>query len=138
MVQRARLAQRCCHGWRRSSSGTGAGVQTLRRRSSHSLFAGTAPCAADPILGLVAAFLTDPSPTKVNLAQGAYRTEEGQPLLLSAVRKAEERVVARSASKEYLGAQPHGHTRTAPQACRCIYAAGGVPGYCLSARTPQP
>ena len=54
---------------------------------------------------LVAAFLEDPSPNKVNLAQGAYRTEEGQPLLLDAVRKAEERVVARGGSKEYLGAQ---------------------------------
>lgn len=70
-----------------------------------SLFAGTTAVPADPILGLVAAFLEDPSPTKVNLAQGAYRTEQGEPLLLDAVRKAEERVVARGGSKEYLGAQ---------------------------------
>ena len=39
----------------------------------------------------------------MNLAQGAYRTEEGAPLLLSAVAKAEQRVVAAGGFKEYLG-----------------------------------
>jgi aspartate/tyrosine/aromatic aminotransferase len=80
-----------------------------------SLFAGTTPVPADPILGLVAAFLEDPSPNKVNLAQGAYRTEQGEPLLLDAVRRAEERVVARGGSKEYLGARrTHRASRRAP------------------------
>lgn len=57
----------------------------------------------DPILGLVADFVKDDFPSKVNLAQGAYRTEAGAPLLLSAVREAEERIVQRGESKEYLG-----------------------------------
>ena len=74
-----------------------------QQQPRRALWSGVAPVPADPILGLVAAFLEDPSPTKVNLAQGAYRTEEGQPLLLSAVAKAEARVVAAGASKEYLG-----------------------------------
>lgn len=41
----------------------------------------------DPILGLTVAFNADPSPTKVNLGVGAYRTEEGKPWVLPVVRK---------------------------------------------------
>jgi aspartate/tyrosine/aromatic aminotransferase len=66
------------------------------------LFAGVEAVPQDPILGLVAEFKADAFPAKVNLAQGAYRTEGGEPLLLEAVREAERRVVARGASKEYL------------------------------------
>ena len=66
------------------------------------LFAGVEAVKQDPILGLVAEFKADAFPAKVNLAQGAYRTEGGEPLLLEAVREAERRVVARGASKEYL------------------------------------
>ena len=75
----------------------------LAHRRHGSIWAAVEECPPDPILGLVAAFLEDPSPSKVNLAQGAYRTEEGDPLLLSAVKKAEARVVAAGSSKEYLG-----------------------------------
>ncbi|KAH8069946.1 aspartate aminotransferase [Aureococcus anophagefferens] len=52
--------------------------------------------------GVEAVPQADAFPAKVNLAQGAYRTEGGEPLLLEAVREAERRVVARGASKEYL------------------------------------
>ena len=54
-------------------------------RAARSPWAGVAPVPADPILGLVAAFKADPAPRKVNLAQGAYRTDEGLPLVLDAV-----------------------------------------------------
>ena len=43
----------------------------------------TAP--ADPILGLNARFAEDQNPNKLNLGVGAYRTEEGKPLVLNAV-----------------------------------------------------
>jgi aspartate aminotransferase len=47
-------------------------------------------------------------PTKVNVAQGAYRTEEGLPLVLEAVRRAEQNIVAdASLNKEYLGIEGH-------------------------------
>lgn len=60
--------------------------------------------ASDPILGLNTAFKEDPSPNKVNLGVGAYRTDEGKPLVLSAVKKA-ERIILESPKfdKEYLG-----------------------------------
>ena len=71
-----------------------------------SRFGGVAACLQDPILGLVAAFKTDPAPRKVNLAQGAYRTDEGEPLVLDVVKEAEV-VIASDASlnKEYIGVE---------------------------------
>ena len=41
----------------------------------------------DPIFGLNLAFKADSSPNKVNLGVGAYRTEEGKPLVLNSVQK---------------------------------------------------
>ncbi|KAF5748248.1 Aspartate aminotransferase 3 [Tripterygium wilfordii] len=57
----------------------------------------------DPILGVTVAFNKDPSPVKLNLGVGAYRTEEGKPLVLNVVRRAEQLLVNdRSRFKEYL------------------------------------
>jgi aspartate/tyrosine/aromatic aminotransferase len=71
--------------------------------SSASRWSGIPQTAADPILGLVAAFKEDPAPRKVNLAQGAYRTDAGEPLVLDVVREAEQRIAAdASLNKEYL------------------------------------
>lgn len=41
----------------------------------------------DPILGITEAYKADPSPEKLNLGVGAYRTEELQPYVLNVVRK---------------------------------------------------
>jgi aspartate aminotransferase len=41
----------------------------------------------DPILGINVAYKADPSTDKLNLGVGAYRTEEGLPLVLNVVRK---------------------------------------------------
>ncbi|MFQ6642553.1 hypothetical protein Gotur_018814, partial [Gossypium turneri] len=49
------------------------------------------------------AYNKDPSPNKLNLGVGAYRTEEGKPLVLNVVRKAEQLLVNdQSRVKEYL------------------------------------
>eukprot|EP01018_Ginkgo_biloba_P016418 Gb_29504 [translate_table: standard] len=57
----------------------------------------------DPILGVTVAYNKDPSPVKLNLGVGAYRTEEGKPLVLDVVRRAEELLLQnRSRNKEYL------------------------------------
>jgi aspartate aminotransferase len=62
----------------------------------------------DPILGLVAAFKLDDHPKKVNLAQGAYRTDLGEPLVLDVVRKAEQKIANDvTLNKEYLGVEGH-------------------------------
>ncbi|KAI3454074.1 hypothetical protein Pfo_010737 [Paulownia fortunei] len=57
----------------------------------------------DPILGVTVAYNKDPSPVKLNLGVGAYRTEEGKPLVLNVVRRAEQMLVNDSSRvKEYL------------------------------------
>ncbi|KAH6790893.1 aspartate aminotransferase 3 [Perilla frutescens var. frutescens] len=57
----------------------------------------------DPILGVTVAYNKDPSPVKLNLGVGAYRTEEGKPLVLNVVRRAEQMLVNdRSRVKEYI------------------------------------
>ena len=71
----------------------------------------TAHLPADPILGLVAAFKEDTAPQKVNLAQGAYRTDAGTPFVLASVKEAERRVAADLrdglSDKEYLPIEGH-------------------------------
>ncbi|XLU75511.1 hypothetical protein S245_034564 [Arachis hypogaea] len=56
--------------------------------SSHgdSVFAHLVRAPEDPILGVTLAYNKDPSPVKLNLGVGAYRTEEGKPLVLNVVR----------------------------------------------------
>ncbi|GAB2223101.1 hypothetical protein Droror1_Dr00017238 [Drosera rotundifolia] len=68
-----------------------------------SVFAHVARAPEDPILGVTVAYNRDPSPVKLNLGVGAYRTEEGKPLVLNVVRRAEQQLVNdRSRVKEYL------------------------------------
>lgn len=63
-------------------------------------FASVPYTAPDPIFDLTAKFLVDQFPQKVNLGQGTYRDERGQPWVLPAVRAAEEGL--RSSDHEYL------------------------------------
>ncbi|ESQ41111.1 hypothetical protein EUTSA_v10013515mg [Eutrema salsugineum] len=68
-----------------------------------SVFAHLVQAPEDPILGVTVAYNKDPSPIKLNLGVGAYRTEEGKPLVLNVVRKAEQQLINdRSRIKEYL------------------------------------
>lgn len=59
------------------------------------------PAPKDPILGVTEAFLADPSPDKVNVGVGAYRDDNGKPVVLDCVREAERRI-AGSMNMEYL------------------------------------
>lgn len=56
----------------------------------------------DPILNLNVEFAADPRETKVNLGIGAYKDAQGNPLVLSAVRKAEAILLEKKLNKEYL------------------------------------
>ncbi|KAJ0091699.1 hypothetical protein Patl1_13266 [Pistacia atlantica] len=68
-----------------------------------SVFASLVQAPEDPILGVTVAYNKDPSPNKLNLGVGAYRTEEGKPLVLDVVRRAEQLLVNdQSRVKEYL------------------------------------
>jgi len=71
-------------------------------RGLSSPWAAVAEVPQDPILGLVAQFKADPDPQKVGLAQGAYRTDDGEPFVLGSVKAAEAAVIAAGEDKEYL------------------------------------
>ncbi|KAL4451958.1 hypothetical protein ABPG75_007620 [Micractinium tetrahymenae] len=80
--------------------------------SAFEVFAAWRP-AANTAIGISQAAAADPSPDKVDLSVGAYRTEEGRELILGAVREAQRRLEADPATNhEYLG---HGGN---PRFCR--------------------
>jgi len=56
----------------------------------------------DPVFGISLAHQADPSPDKINLGVGAYRTDDGKPWILTCVRKADERIISADFNHEYL------------------------------------
>ena len=56
----------------------------------------------DPILNLNVSFGADSRSNKVNLGVGSYKTGEGTPMVLSAVKKAEALLLEKNLNKEYL------------------------------------
>lgn len=54
----------------------------------------------DAIFELTQLYLADPDPRKVNLGQGTYKDEHGDPWILPSVRKAKDKI--RDANHEYL------------------------------------
>lgn len=96
-----RLARVALHLAPESETQSSISGQQTRAMSSRFLDVPQAP--PDAILGISEAFKADTSPDKMNLGVGAYRTEEGKPLVLGAVREAERRVLADpTENKEYL------------------------------------
>ncbi|KAL2856641.1 pyridoxal phosphate-dependent transferase [Aspergillus pseudoustus] len=57
---------------------------------------------ADAIFALTAEYNADPSPQKVNLGQGTYRDDNGQPWVLPAVRESRKILEERGLRHEYL------------------------------------
>ncbi len=57
----------------------------------------------DPILGLMAAFKSDPNPAKIDLGVGVYKDEAGNTPVLKCVKKAEQFRLANEQSKSYVG-----------------------------------
>jgi aspartate/tyrosine/aromatic aminotransferase len=79
----------------------GASLRSARFASSFADKVAAAPL--DPILGMSQRFQKDTDSRKVNVSIGAYRTDEGKPLVLSCVKKAERMLLDdASLNKEYL------------------------------------
>ncbi|KAG0557674.1 hypothetical protein KC19_11G148700 [Ceratodon purpureus] len=77
-------------------------LQAFATMANTSVFENVQQAPEDPILGVTVAYNKDPSPSKLNLGVGAYRTEEGKPLVLDVVKRAEQQLVAeKSRNKEY-------------------------------------
>jgi aspartate aminotransferase len=109
----------------------------------------------DPILGLMAQFRADTDPRKVDLGVGVYRDDQGETPVLSAVRRAEQNVLSRQATKTYVSAVGNApfnqamerlvlgdaHPALAADRVRSIQAPGGCGALRLGAelfRTAQP
>ena len=71
--------------------------------SGNSLWGKIENAPPDPILGLNDAFKKDTDPKKVLLGMGAYRDNDGKPLILGCVKKAEELLLAKGVDHEYAG-----------------------------------
>lgn len=96
MLSRARAGLSLARSWRP----LGASVRTIGDWTD----VPTAPL--DPILGVNARFNADTDPRKVNVSIGAYRTDDGKPLVLNCVKKAERQLLQHLEesilNKEYL------------------------------------
>ncbi|HWU19442.1 MAG TPA: amino acid aminotransferase [Devosia sp.] len=57
----------------------------------------------DKILALMGEYAADPRPTKIDLGVGVYKDEKGVTPVMSAVRKAEQRILESEKTKTYLG-----------------------------------
>jgi len=75
---------------------------TNNNNNNESIFGKIPVAPRDPILGLTLAFKEDPSPNKINVGVGAYRTNEGKPLVLRVVRKVEQMLLDQKLDKEYI------------------------------------
>lgn len=67
------------------------------------MFESVAPAPPDPILGLTDAFKKDERAEKINLTIGVFRDDQGNTPVLSAVKKAEEKLLTDEDTKGYLG-----------------------------------
>jgi hypothetical protein len=76
-------------------------TSTLASEPLSSVFASAPRIPADAIFALTAEYLADTFPQKVNLGQGAYRDDEGQPWVLPSVRES-RRVINEGLQHEYL------------------------------------
>ncbi|KAL3684346.1 hypothetical protein R1sor_002368 [Riccia sorocarpa] len=82
-----------------ASALAGAGKRMMSAKSGW--WTHVEPAPRDPILGVTENFLKDSHPSKMNVGVGAYRNNEGKPVVLECVRKAEAKI-AGSDLMEYL------------------------------------
>ncbi len=68
------------------------------------MFTQLGPQPPDALLGVLAAFSADPDAGKIDLGVGVYRDATGTTPVMAAVRAAERDVLARQATKSYVGA----------------------------------
>ncbi len=67
------------------------------------MFQSLSALPADPILRLVAEYQADTNPNKIDLGIGIYKDENGDTPVMTAVKKAEQRILETQASKKYVG-----------------------------------
>ncbi|KAF9890613.1 hypothetical protein FE257_005744 [Aspergillus nanangensis] len=74
----------------------------MQMNGSSSVFATAPNIPADAIFALTAEYVADEFPDKVNLGQGAYRDETGQPWVTTSVARSREIITTQGLLHEYL------------------------------------
>lgn len=74
----------------------------IEPEGSASFFEAASYIPPDAIFALTAEYNADTFPQKVNLGQGTYRDENGQPWVLPSVQKARETLLSQGLYHEYL------------------------------------
>lgn len=100
------------------------------------MFEQLARLPADPILGLMALFRQDANPRKVDLGVGIYKNEEGETPVLTSVRTAEQKLLARQTSKAYVGPAGNLAFNTAMSGLLLGSTAGLADGRFAAVQTP--
>jgi len=67
------------------------------------MFENLTPMPPDAILGLMESYRADPREHKIDLGVGVYKDESGETPVLTAVKQAEERLLAQESTKSYVG-----------------------------------
>ena len=81
---------------------TAAQTAPIETDVSASFFDAASYIPPDAIFALTAEYNADTFPQKVNLGQGTYRDENGQPWVLPSVQKARETLLSQGLYHEYL------------------------------------
>jgi aspartate aminotransferase len=76
-------------------------TETITQKATQSWFDQARFIPPDAIFALTAQYVADESPQKVNLGQGTYRDENGNPWILPSVRKSRE-LLSQKLNHEYL------------------------------------
>ena len=74
----------------------------MATQTTTSLFGELELAPRDPILGVTEAFVADPNPKKVNLGVGVYNDDSGKLPLLECVKRVEQQLTEKAASRGYL------------------------------------
>lgn len=86
-----------------SPAGLRPTAKIMESQSVNSKWSDIPQAPADKILGLNEEFLKDETPGKISLGVGAYRDDDGKPLVLNAVREARRCLESRNMDHEYTG-----------------------------------
>lgn len=97
------ISQRSIAGIQKIASISSASAKFGAGRSFATMLREVPMGPPDKILGLNELFKADSNPLKVSLGVGAYRGDDGKPLVLNVVREAEKRIVAANMDHEYAG-----------------------------------
>ena len=95
----ARAIGLALRAWRGSAGH--AGMQKRSLAGAPLFWTDVPEAPKDPILGITEKYLADPNPDKLNFGVGAYRDDDGKPVVLNCVREAESRIAGKS-FMEYL------------------------------------